>query len=414
MMALMGMSFVDDAITLLEKATAELQPELLAAADARRLMERFARAEKLAAFGVAALARKVSDAAVVVRATGTSAGKAQAVVRTGRALAASAELAVAMQTGSVSLDQAAEIAKAEESSPGAVKELLPVARDEAFHVLKDRARKVALEAEQHRDLARRQHAARSARSYADELGMVHVHVAWEPHVGAPIVARAEAEAQRLARASRRDDASEPFERHLADAYAEMLSTPASVKGRAKRPELVVLVSHEVAKRGWKDVRPGEVCKIPGVGPVAPHVVKEIAERDAFLTGVVCDGTDLRQIKRWSRSIPVEVALALELGRPPDFDDVKCVACGNRFRTEFDHITPHAARGPDLQGQPRPALLAMPSGEDEAGASGTRAATKAGLRRAVGGRARRGARGLRNRWTGAGSRSIRTGDGGATG
>src|ERR687884_766602 len=118
MMALMGMSFVDDAITLLEKAPAELQPELLAAADARRLMERFARAEKLAAFGVAALARKVSDAAVVVRATGTSAGKAQAVVRTGRALAASAELAVAMQTASVSLDQAGEIAKAEESSPG--------------------------------------------------------------------------------------------------------------------------------------------------------------------------------------------------------------------------------------------------------------------------------------------------------
>ena len=36
----------------------------------------------------------------------------------------------------------------------------------------------------------------------------------------------------------------------------------------------MLVSHEVAKRGWTDVREGEVCKIPGVGPVTPKVAKE--------------------------------------------------------------------------------------------------------------------------------------------
>jgi hypothetical protein len=51
---------------------------------------------------------------------------------------------------------------------------------------------------------------------------------------------------------------------------------------------VVLVSHEVAKRGWKEVREGEHCKVPGVGPMAPEVAKEIAA-DAFLTGVLYDG-----------------------------------------------------------------------------------------------------------------------------
>ena len=38
-------------------------------------------------------------------------------------------------------------------------------------------------------------------------------------------------------------------------------------------------------------------------------------------------------------------MALELGEPPDFDGVACIDCGNRFRTEFDHLDPHAALGP---------------------------------------------------------------------
>jgi hypothetical protein len=118
----------------------------------------------------------------------------------------------------------------------------------------------------------------------------------------------------------------------------------SVKGPARRPELVVLVSHSVATRGWKAVRGGELCKIPGVGPVAPSVAREIG-RDAFLSGVFYDGTDLRHFRRWTRNIPVEVAIALELGDPRDFDGIRCVDCGNRFRTENDHLEPHCSYGP---------------------------------------------------------------------
>ena len=108
--------------------------------------------------------------------------------------------------------------------------------------------------------------------------------------------------------------------------------------------MTVLVSHSVAKRGWKDVRPGEVCKIPGIGPVAPRIAKEIAS-DAFLNGVFFDGKDLRNFKRWSRNISVEVRAALELGRPPEFDGIRCEDCGNHFRTEWDHVHPHVAHGP---------------------------------------------------------------------
>jgi 5-methylcytosine-specific restriction endonuclease McrA len=347
----MQVAFVDQAIELLEKANADLEPELLSARDARRLLKDYARAEKLAAFGVAALARKVNDASELAQVTGSSMGKAKATVTTGKVLDSSPELSDAMRFGDVSLDQAAEIAKAEESRPGAAKKLLRVAQRDAFHVLKDQARKVKLEAEQHNNLSGRQHSSRSAHSYSDELGMVHIHVALEPHIGTPIVARAEAEAARLARAAKGKEAREPFECYLADAYSKLLSRTATTKGRARRPELVVLVSHRVAKRGWKDVKAGEVCKIPGIGPVSPQVAKEIAA-DAFLSGVFYDGKDLRHLKRWSRSIPVEVAIALELGLAPSFDGVACVDCGNRFRTEFDHVEPRAAHGPSSNGNLR--------------------------------------------------------------
>jgi len=180
--------------------------------------------------------------------------------------------------------------------------------------------------------------------------MIHINLALEPHIGTPIVNRAEAEASRLYRKANKDGTIEPFERHLADAYAALLAGAGT--GKSRRPELVVLVSHGVVKRGWKDVKEGEVCKIPGIAPVPPEVARDIG-RDAFLTGVFYDGTDLRHTKRWSRTPPVEVLLALELGEPPDFDGIKCTDCGNRFRIENDHVEPHVAHGPASTGNLKP-------------------------------------------------------------
>ena len=333
---------VTAAVELLEKANADLEPELLTGESARRLLDEYARAKKLASYGEAVLAGHIADAAAVARTTGTSMGAAKKTVETGAALRDAPEVGDALARGEVSLDQASEIAKAEQARPGCSGALLSVAHSGSFHVLREKARTIRLEADQSRGLGDRQHESRSARSYPDELGMVNIHLRLEPHIGTPIVTRAQAEADRLRRAAKTSGNNEPFERHLADAYAKMLVGKG--KGRTTRPELVVLVSHEVAKRGWADVMDGELCKIPGVGPVAPGIARQIAG-DAFLTGLFYDGVDLTKIRRWTRNIPVEVRLALELGPPPDFDGLKCVDCGNRFRNERDHVEPHSQNGP---------------------------------------------------------------------
>ena len=262
---------MSEVITWLEKANVDLEPELLSVSQAREELDAYAKAQRLVAFGVAALARKIDEASSVAKVTGTSVGKAKETIATGKVLGSSGELTQAMQHGEVSLDQAAEIAKAEEAAPGAATDLLTVAREQSFHVLREKARKTKLEAERHGDLFSRQRAARCARTYSDGLGMVHIDLALEPHVGTRIVARAEAEAARLAKKARTEQGgpTEPFERYLADAYASLLSD--SRKGSAKRPELVVLISHEMAKRAWSDVREGEYCSIRsrGWGPSRP-------------------------------------------------------------------------------------------------------------------------------------------------
>jgi hypothetical protein len=342
----MGVDAIAEAVTWLEKANADLEPELLSAGDTCNQLALYARAEKLAAYGKTVLATKLDDPAAVARATGVSMGKAKATVDTGTALGDADEVRDAFKGGDISLDQAGEIARAEQARPGSAAELLAVAQDEAFHVLKEKARKVVLEAEQHSGLAARQHAARSDRSHSDGLGMVHFHVAWEPHIGTPIVNRAEAEAARLYRTAKKEDRPEPFERCLADAYASLLAGGATT--RARRPELVVLVSHEVTQRGWTDVREGETCKIPGVDPVAPEVARKIAA-DAFLTGVLFDGTDVRHMRRWTRYIPAEIFLALQLGKPRSSTASDASTAATGFETKTITSNPAMRTAP-----PRPA------------------------------------------------------------
>ncbi len=118
----MKTAFVNEAIALLKKANADLEPALPSGETARTLLDAYARAEKLAAFGVAALARKVDDASQLARIAGVSATTAKAVVLTGKTMSQSDELSAAPQQGDVSLDQATVIASADRVGSGGASE----------------------------------------------------------------------------------------------------------------------------------------------------------------------------------------------------------------------------------------------------------------------------------------------------
>jgi len=326
----------------LEEVNAGLSPERCSRVQAERFLRYYSSLKRLAAFGEAVFSARLGDAAELARVSGSSVGTARRTIETGRRMAEEPRLAEAARRGELSLDQAEVIAATTRVAPGSADDLLTVARTESFQVLRDKARSIRLAAEDRATLGERQHASRRLRHWVGEMGMVHIDAALEPHVGVPIVDRLEAEARRIARAA---DAAEPFERHLADALPRIATGGGASRGRA---EMVVLVSHEVARRGWTGVEEGEHCKIPGIGPVDPVVAKEIA-RDAFLTALFYDGEDLRHFKRWTRNIPAPIRVALRLGDPPDFDGPRCVDCGRRSGIQWDHVRPFSRGGPTAVG-----------------------------------------------------------------
>lgn len=326
----------------IDKFNAGLEPDLVENSFVRSMMEEVVGIGRGADFAAATLARKINDAGAVARTAGTSMGQAKATIEMGYNLKAAPELGEALKSGEVSIEQASEIAKAEASVPGVVDELVRVAKEQPFIVLKETARRIKLEAEQHRGLGERQRAARSGRHHTDELGMVNVHLRFQPHVGTAIVNRAEADAQRLYKQAKKETGEpEPFECYLADAFEQMLT--GNGKGRTTRPELVVLIDYETIADGW-ELTPASISKIPGVGPVDPRDAREIA-RDAVINVVIKDGKDLRNWARYGRCMPSELKIAMELGKAPDFDGPKCARCSNRFRPEKDHIEPVVALGP---------------------------------------------------------------------
>ncbi len=339
---------LSEVVGRLEEANSGLLSEPRSRVEAEALLGLYVRVEKLAAFGKATLAARVGDATSLARVSGVSVGQARRAIETGKRITGMPRLARAAQQAVVSLDQADEIARTSEVAPAAVDDLLNLARNESFGVLKQKARTIRLDAQAGSDLTQRQHQARRLCHRVTDLGMIHLEADLEPHVGTPIVNRLEEQAKRLARTAQNNGGPEPFGCYLADALPHIVNQQtgkqAGKKARTGHTELVVLVSHEITQRGWCDVRPGEKCHIPGVGPIPPQTAKHIAE-DAFLSGLFYDGVDLRHLKRWTRHIPTPIRIALQLGQPPDFNGPVCAQCGNHYQLELDHHQPHINGGP---------------------------------------------------------------------
>ena len=100
----------------------------------------------------------------------------------------------------------------------------------------------------------------------------------------------------------------------------------------------VRVDHQALMRGH--LEPGEICEIPGIGPVPAGVARRLAI-DSILEILVTDGTDVTAVAHAGRSIPAALRRALV-----ERDQV-CVVpgCDVRDALEIDHVDPFASGGP---------------------------------------------------------------------
>ncbi|HEX5587644.1 MAG TPA: HNH endonuclease signature motif containing protein [Acidimicrobiia bacterium] len=158
---------------------------------------------------------------------------------------------------------------------------------------------------------------------------------------AALAKRLDAETKRVQREARHHGSTDAWEQHAADAFERLVTEQGS--GKAGAPDVVVTIDWRSFVTG--ELSDGGCSHVVGGGPVPPAVVRAMAG-DAFLKAVLHDGVEIHKVLHLGRHIPAEIATALRLGAPPDFDGAVCSddGCARRHHLEIDHIDPVAGGG----------------------------------------------------------------------
>lgn len=367
----------------LRAVVSDLDPDRVSGSDAATLLACFAEVEKLAAGGRILVARRVevsnvwqrtghrSAAAHIAQATGTGLGPAIDTLETARRLPSLPATDEALRQGRLSHAQASVIAGAAAAQPGAERSLVDAAGTEPFNTLRLRCRRVEAAARDERASYERVHRSRYLRHWTEHDGGVRFDARLAPDDGARVLVAIRAEVDRLTAEARSAGVSEPDRAVAADALVALArrrvaggarsgSERAAVPGPGKSSGLDgpaagghrtgsaagqgadvmvhVRVDHAALVRGHAE--PGELCEIPGVGPIPVDVARRLAA-DAVLSVLVTDGVDVTAVAHRGRTIPASVRRAL-IERDPS-----CVVpgCEVAEHLEVDHLFPFAEGGP---------------------------------------------------------------------
>ena len=348
---------------------ASLDVDSLSAAQAASGFVKFAELEKVAAAGKVLLAAKVaqSDAWAkaghrspeewMARRSGTSVGKAKDTVETAKRLRELPATEAAVKSGSLSLDQAAAVSEAAAADPTAEKKMLEAAGNESLKELQRRSRRTVLDSKGSvEERYARQRTLRSFRTWTDDEGMTAGQFRLTPEVGAGVVNKIRAEADRHFRRANREGRRESPENYAADAFAALVTGEGLIgrKSGSKGAEVVVIVSRDSLLRGEVDTEAGEMCEVPGFGAIPVSRAREMLA-DCFLKGVIYDGKQISHVRHFGRHRPAEVDTALLVRSVLDRGQVVCIVegCDHTAHIQWDHADPFGRGGPTAESNLNP-------------------------------------------------------------
>jgi hypothetical protein len=335
----------------LRELAGDFDPALVDARSAKELLEAFAEIERLGAAVKTLCARRVAETQVwadagdrsaahwLARTTGSTVRDAVSTIETARRLERLPETEDALRAGGLSAVQAMHVASAATADRGAERRLLEAAGQESVQGLREECRRVQAAASA-REEADRYEAIRRERylhHWTEPHGAFRLDAVLTPDAGATVLAALAPHRDRLEREARAAGRYEPPDALAADALVALAESRLDA-GRGRKAAIEVRVDHAAFVRGHAER--GEVCEIPGVGPIPVATARTLAA-DAVVTAVVTDGVDVTTIARVDRTIPVALRQALEARDPV------CVAagCAVRDRLEIDHVVPFADGGP---------------------------------------------------------------------
>ena len=136
------------------------------------------------------------------------------------------------------------------------------------------------------------------------------------------------------------------------------SGPSGDRGRPVGPATMVhvRVDHQALRRGH--IEPGEVCEIPGIGPIPVDVARRLAA-DSVLSVLVTDGIDVTAVAHAGRTIPA----AFRRGPGRAGSRLRGSRLRGPGRPGDRSRPPGGGRWPDEPGQPGAAVPLAPLPQD---------------------------------------------------
>ncbi|MGP8005770.1 MAG: HNH endonuclease signature motif containing protein [Acidimicrobiales bacterium] len=326
------------------------EPARFSGEDAGDLVKSFSRIERLALAGKTLAATRAAEAHAhrssgdrtpaqwLARQTGESVGDAMGTLALGEALSSQPGVEDAFRQGKLSKPKARAVTGAVEANPGSEGELLRAAESDTLRQVRDRcarARAQGRSRQDEADRAERLRRSRSCRTWTDaEDGAFCLQARLTPDDGARVLSALRAESDRVFQRARRAGTKESPEAYAADALVALLTGESDddrgpSTRRASTSSVHVRIDLEALRNGF--VGPGQLCEIPGVGPIPVERAREVMG-DALTRLVITEGIDVPAICNLTRHIPAPIGAAL-LERDPT-----CVVpgCDQADHLQIDH------------------------------------------------------------------------------
>jgi hypothetical protein len=337
---------------------ADFEPALIDSGDASRLFDVFTAIEKTVGAAKTLIAGRAaqsedwkkeghrSPVSSMAQKTGTGISESHGMIETSERLSSLPETSDAVRRGELSGAQLQEIAATAAENPAVEGELLEAARSHGLKGLKDECRRVRARTQSESDARTRYENIRRTRflrMWTDQEGAGRVEARLTPDDFARFAGAIRHEANAIFGRARKSGRREPTTAYEADALVALATgrsvteTRASGSGattagatRSRPPTMMHLrVDLAALRRGRLDE--GEVCELPGVGPVPlATAVNELGE--AILKVIITDGVDVTTVAHMGRAVPAHLRSALEAR------DEKCVVpgCDVEKGLQIDH------------------------------------------------------------------------------
>ena len=268
-----------------------------------------------------------SAAEHIAKQTGTSRGAAADALKRAERLRKLPDLDEAARAGRLSPEQTSAIAGAGEVAPEEAARLIERARRESLDELKKECaavRNARSDPEERRQRIQRN---RYLRRYDDADGAACIQAKGTPEAVAQIMARIEAERDKVFAAARREGRVEDPAAYAFDALVRICAGTAVAKVGGHK--VIVRIDLDTLLRGYPT--DGETCDVAGV-PVAVSAVEEILEAFPFLAAVITRSDQLVGVAHLGRVPTAKQQTGLEWLYPT----CAVEGCSQSARLQRDH------------------------------------------------------------------------------